>query len=129
VLKGIQLAILEMNLTDYSFYILLNLSVFQRFSVITPTRLVSFITALYILIRMLALYLGIAAQVGDICYADTLSHDKKSPVNKSINSFEKEVLLEGINYKLPLEKRKQASMVNLYFRLQLLVVPALIVTG
>lgn len=124
-LKLLQLATLEMNITDYSFYIFLNLGVYQKFSEqFSLKRILSFVASLYILARSTLMYLNLALNSNDVC--ETELSVRPSP--KKFTDLEKEILLEGINRKMTLSSMKKVRFINLYFRMQLSILPVFIIT-
>lgn len=131
-LKGIHLAVLEMNLTDYSFYAFLNISEFPGYSEYGFWRILSFAVSFYIMARATIIYLSVYSRAQVICFLE--NNNPKSP-NFIVNQFqhqvlraESDILLEGINKNIEPWQKSNIATLNLLFKAQLMIVPAIIVS-
>jgi hypothetical protein len=101
----------------------------------------------YILARVLYLYISSYQNLRLICELDNIPPKKKSKIslkkqeeaslsvdrplgsNVKLNGSTMDVALDGISYNLPPNKRVAAVTINFVFRLQLLLIPLIIVVG
>lgn len=67
---------IETNLTDFGFYIFLNITVFLKFTILTPKLVISFAVSVYILVRIMFLYLSVYQKIERVCFKDNLKKGK-----------------------------------------------------
>jgi hypothetical protein len=132
-MKGLQLMWIETNITDFGFYTLLNISIFPNFNknTLTMNHWCGLIVSGYILSRIIYLYLRVYINLETICFVDNFNTDEKktNPLVLKVSAVEKEIALEGINENIKPWNRIYFSRLNFIFRSQLIIIPALIVTG
>jgi len=75
-LLGFRLSIIEMNITDFSLNVVLNLSIFPKYSEITEYRKYSFILSVYILSRCVFTYLRLWYLAQTVCFIDNINPEK-----------------------------------------------------
>jgi uncharacterized membrane protein YidH (DUF202 family) len=135
-----------MNIIDIAFYCILNITAYQSSPCMTPRKVLGFITAIYILSRMVFFYLRTCCRLKLICYRDNekvkevkkkgqyLGKVKKCSIvsqfsHIKINEGEVEFSLEGINQNIEPWKRVYIAKINFVFRFQLLILPFIIIAG
>jgi len=130
---GFRLSILENNIKDFSFNAMLNLSVFPKFGEYDSGRIISFSISVYVISRCIFIYLDLWFRSRSICYIDNFNPKEISPeqeeFKKNAHEFEGEILLEGISEDLPPKKRSSATKLNIFFRLEQIFIPAILVAG
>jgi len=124
---------MEMNLPDFSFNALLNVSVFPKYGEINFARMVSFLMSMYIMSRCIFTYLDMWFRSKTISYIDNINPEETSPeeeeYKKLAHEMEGELLLDGISEDLPPLKRSKAAELNLSFRLEQIFIPGILVAG
>jgi hypothetical protein len=119
--KNMQVLMIELSITDMSFYAMLNLSTFTGFSEITLPKLVSYAMAICILSRIVWVYFGVFSNLKLACYCDNVNPKKPNHPNyylrSKISAAELEVIFEGINQDIPPWKRHKAAVINYVFKL------------
>jgi len=108
-----------MNIPDFAFNAILNLSAFPNYKEVIS--------------RCVYTYLNLWVNSKTICNIDNIDPEEASPEEKEYidlaQEIEVEILVEGINEDLPPKVRSKAVEINLFFRLEIFVLPLLIVGG
>lgn len=117
VMKSLQLIWMDMGIVDFFFYSVLNISVFLRYSTYNFTRIASFLISSFILLRMVAVYLGMFLNLETACLMENLDPKRtRNKIKKKEGQMERDISLEGINDKIHPVKRQKAATVNFMFK-------------
>ena len=120
ILKSMQIIGIEMSIIDIVFYATLNISSSLHYPNLDLEHVLSMILSVYILSRIMFIYLNISKKSGFICEIEAATGSQKTKLalknELKFMNIEKEILIDGLNTGTSAQNIQKITKVNLFFR-------------